>query len=215
MITYKTITEGGGSHEIEIKGSRFIGHIARAFSEEEAKAFVDTIKKEHWKATHNCVAFQIGDRNEIQRALDDGEPSGTAGVPMLEVLKQNDLHNVVVVVTRYFGGTKLGAGGLVRAYSSAVSEVMHEVGVVERQVQTAVDVTVDYSLSGMMENWLENSTYQLQDTTYMENVTYHLGVPTAQVDQLKSEIIDLTSDQASFEVGEETYVDVPVNPDNH
>ena len=134
---------------------------------------------------------------------------------MLEVLKQNDLHNVVVVVTRYFGGTKLGAGGLVRAYSSAVSEVMHEVGVVERQVQTAVDVTVDYSLSGMMENWLENSTYQLQDTTYMENVTYHLGVPTAQVDQLKSEIIDLTSDQASFEVGEETYVDVPVNPDNH
>lgn len=209
MIEYRTIKESG-TNEIDIKGSRFIGHIARAFSQEEADDFINQIKKDHWKATHNCVAYQIGDHHEIQRALDDGEPSGTAGVPMLEVLKQNDLHNVVVVVTRYFGGTKLGSGGLIRAYSSAVSEVMHKVGIVERQVQTQVDVTVAYSLSGMLENWLENSSYQLLDTSYLEHVTYHLGVPSQAVETAQKEIVNLTSDQAKFSIGQENYVDVPV-----
>lgn len=106
---YKTIKENG-VHEIEIKGSRFIAHFSRVKDEEEALEFIQTIKKEHWKATHNCSSFLIGENDQVQRAMDDGEPSGTAGVPMLEVLKKNELKDIAVVVTRYFGGTKLGAG---------------------------------------------------------------------------------------------------------
>lgn len=119
LKSYYTIAENS-EYEIVIRGSRFICSLQRVENEEEAKAFIQTIKKEHWKATHNCSAYLIGDRDEIQRAHDDGEPSGTAGVPMLEVLKKNELKYVVAVVTRYFGGTKLGAGGLIRAYSKSV-----------------------------------------------------------------------------------------------
>ena len=108
---YKTIKEAG-TNEIEIKGSRFIAHFQRVTDEEQALEFIQAIKKEHWKATHNCSAFLIGENDQVQRAMDDGEPSGTAGVPMLEVLKKNELKDVAVVVTRYFGGTKLGAGGV-------------------------------------------------------------------------------------------------------
>lgn len=120
---YRTIKENGQS-EIEIKKSRFICSLKRIESEEEAKNFIQEIKKEHWKANHNCSAFVIGEKNEIQRSSDDGEPSGTAGVPMLEVLKKNQLINVAAVVTRYFGGTKLGTGGLIRAYTHAVSSIV-------------------------------------------------------------------------------------------
>jgi len=125
--TYLTIKEDGQS-EIEIKKSRFICSLKRIKTEEEAKDFIQALKKEHWKANHNCSAFVLGEKNDIQRSSDDGEPSGTAGVPMLEVLKKNELINVVAVVTRYFGGTKLGAGGLIRAYSSAVSHALNEIG---------------------------------------------------------------------------------------
>ena len=212
MIEYRTI-KSAGEHEIEIKKSRFICRIQRAYTKEEADAFVEEVRKEHYKATHNCVAYQIGERNEIQRALDDGEPSGTAGVPMLEVLKNMDLKNVACVVTRYFGGTKLGAGGLVRAYSGAVSEAVHQIGVVERRLQTQVDVTIDYSLNGSMAYWVENSPYSLLDTTYLEKVTYHLGVPSQEVDKVQEELTNLTAAQASFQIGEEVYVDIPVPVD--
>ena len=128
LTTYHTIAKSGVS-EIVIKGSRFICSLKRVHSEDEAKAFIQAVKKEHWKATHNCSAYLIGDQNEIQRAHDDGEPSGTAGVPMLEVLKKNDLRYVAAVVTRYFGGTKLGAGGLIRAYSRSVSTALKDIGI--------------------------------------------------------------------------------------
>ena len=123
---YKTISQEG-QEEIIIKGSRFICSLKRVTDEEEAKAFIQGVKKEHWKATHNCSAYLIGDTNHIQRAHDDGEPSGTAGVPMLEVLKKNDLRYVAAVVTRYFGGTKLGAGGLIRAYGKSVSSALRSI----------------------------------------------------------------------------------------
>lgn len=211
MQAYRTITASGGTHEIEIKNSRFIAHIQRVFSEAEAKIFINQIQKAHWKANHNCVAFQIGDNHEIQRALDDGEPSGTAGVPMLEVLKQNDLHNVIVVVTRYFGGTKLGSGGLVRAYSHAVSEALQHIGIVERQPQNDLALTVDYALSGTIENWIQQSPFTLLDTIYLENVTFHTGVPIAEVEATKKTLIDLTSANIQFKVGDEKYVDVPIS----
>lgn len=124
---YRTIKEDN-QHEVEIKKSRFICFLKRIETEEEAKAFIQQIKKEHWKANHNCSAFVLGDHHEIQRSSDDGEPSGTAGVPMLEVLKKNDLINVCAVVTRYFGGTKLGAGGLIRAYSGSVAQAIVHTG---------------------------------------------------------------------------------------
>ncbi|AMB99414.1 hypothetical protein AWM75_05130 [Aerococcus urinaehominis] len=209
MIEYKTI-KGPGQHEIDVRGSQFICHLARVFSEEEAKDFIAKINKEHYKATHNCVAYQIGDNHEIQRALDDGEPSGTAGVPMLEVLKQNDLHNVITIVTRYFGGTKLGAGGLIRAYSTAVSEGLKAVGLVERQLQTELAVTIPYNLTGNMTYWVEQSPYILLDTTYLEEMTYHLGIPSSQVDTVQAELVDLTNDQANFKIGDQVYVDVDI-----
>lgn len=211
MIEYRTVVAQGGTHEIDVKGSRFICNAKRVFSEAEAIEFIETIRKEHYKATHNCVAFQIGDNNEIQRALDDGEPSGTAGVPMLEVLKQRDLKNIVVVVTRYFGGTKLGSGGLIRAYSSAVSEGLDAIGQVERKLQTQLAIEVAYTLSGKVEHWIEESTYQLLDTSYLADVTFYLGIPTNELDKVQNSLINLTSGQVKFEIGDEIYVDLPIN----
>ena len=143
---YRTIKEDN-QHKVEIKKSRFICFLKRIETEEEAKAFIQQIKKEHWKANHNCSAFVLGDHHEIQRSSDDGEPSGTAGVPMLEVLKKNDLINVCAVVTRYFGGTKLGAGGLIRAYSGSVAQAIVHTGIVEGRLQQEVFVQLDYSNS--------------------------------------------------------------------
>ena len=148
---YRTIKENGQS-EIEIKKSRFICSLKRIESEEEAKNFIQEIKKEHWKAHHNCSAFVIGEKNEIQRSSDDGEPSGTAGVPMLEVLKKNQLINVAAVVTRYFGGTKLGTGGLIRAYTHAVSQALSDIGIVEGTLQQEISVMITYPQLGKLQN---------------------------------------------------------------
>ncbi|MER2141095.1 MAG: YigZ family protein, partial [Priestia megaterium] len=131
LSQYYTVKQEG-SHEITIQKSRFICHMKRVTTEEEAQQFIQDIKKQHWNATHNCSAYLIGERDQFQKANDDGEPSGTAGVPMLEVLKKRGLKDTVVVVTRYFGGIKLGAGGLVRAYGKSVSEALNELGTVKR-----------------------------------------------------------------------------------
>lgn len=147
LESYITVKQDDFS-EIEIKKSRFICSVKRVTSEEEAKAFIAAIKKEHWKANHNCSAFVIGEKNDIQRSSDDGEPSGTAGVPMLEVLKKKELINVVAVVTRYFGGIKLGTGGLIRAYSHALSHTLDEIGLVIGKLQQELLITIAYPLLG-------------------------------------------------------------------
>ncbi|MBQ3433634.1 MAG: YigZ family protein, partial [Selenomonadaceae bacterium] len=152
---YYTV-KGYGEHEIVIEKSRFICYVNRAETEEEAIAFIQQIKKKHWDATHNCSAYLIGEHDQIQKANDDGEPSGTAGVPMLEVLKKKGLKDTVAVVTRYFGGIKLGAGGLVRAYSRAVSEGLNAAGIVERRLMRVMQVTIDYSWLGKVENELRS-----------------------------------------------------------
>lgn len=210
MENYRTIKENG-IHEIEIKKSRFICHLKRVETEEEATAFIDEIKKEHWKATHNCSAYTLGMNDEIQRAHDDGEPSGTAGVPMLEILLKRELKNVVAVVTRYFGGTKLGAGGLIRAYGGSVNDAVTALGVVERQVQLLIDVTVDYSLSGGVEHSLREIKYPIQDITYAENVTFHCVVPIEDEDKFIEDITNWTSASANIEVGEKAWVEQPVD----
>lgn len=206
LDSYKTIAEHG-QEEIVIRGSRFICTIERVQTEEEAKDFIQRIKKEHWKATHNCSAYLIGDTDEIQRAHDDGEPSGTAGVPMLEVLKKNELHYVAAVVTRYFGGTKLGAGGLIRAYSKSVSTALRSIGIVERSLQLPIACRVSYSASGKLENQLLQSAYALLDTSYTDTVTFSVGVPTPQAEEFQSEYINFMNGNISFSIGEEQYVE--------
>jgi len=207
---YRTIRENG-IHEIEIKKSRFICHLKRVESEKEAQAFIEEIKKEHWKATHNCSAYTIGMNDDIQRAHDDGEPSGTAGVPMLEIFLKRELKNVVAVVTRYFGGTKLGAGGLIRAYGGAVNEAVDQIGVVERQLQRLIDVTVTYSQSGKVENSLREADYTIQDTLYTENITYQCVVPLEKEEQFIEDITNWTSAQAEIEIGQQAWIEVPVD----
>lgn len=209
MENYRTIQENS-IHEIEIKKSRFICHLKRVETEEEAQAFIDEIKKEHWKATHNCSAYTLGMNDEIQRAQDDGEPSGTAGVPMLEIFLKKDLKNVAAVVTRYFGGIKLGAGGLIRAYGGSVNEAVKEIGIVERQLQQLIDVTVDYSSSGKVEHALREAGYTVQDTTYAEHITYHCVIPLEVEEKFVEDITNWTSDQAEVSIGQKAWIEVPV-----
>lgn len=201
---YRTIKEDN-QHEVEIKKSRFICFLKRIETEEEAKAFIQQIKKEHWKANHNCSAFVLGDHHEIQRSSDDGEPSGTAGVPMLEVMKKNDLINVCAVVTRYFGGTKLGAGGLIRAYSGSVAQAIVHTGIVEGRLQQEVFVQLDYSNWGKMENFIASENLAVKDTQFTDRVVVICMVDENQVDDFEAQVTDLLNGQVSFTTGEVTY----------
>lgn len=204
LQTYRTIKEDD-QHEIEIKKSRFICFLKRIESEEEAKNFIQQIKKEHWKANHNCSAFVLGERSEIQRSSDDGEPSGTAGVPMLEVLKKNDLINVCAVVTRYFGGTKLGAGGLIRAYSGAVAQAIQAVGVVEGRLQQEILVQLDYPNWGKLENFLTAGQIAVKETHFTDQVIVTCMIDEDKTDLFEAQVTDLLSGQARFTTGEVTY----------
>lgn len=196
-----------GQAEIIIQKSRFIGHIKRTESEEEALAFIQKIKKEHSQATHNCSAYLIGEHDQHQKANDDGEPSGTAGVPMLEVLKQNNLKDTSVVVTRYYGGIKLGAGGLIRAYSKTTSEALKATGIVERQLMKEIALTVEYSLLGKLENELRQQNYLIKDIDYLEHVTFNVLVNIDEIDSFTDWIIDMTSDQVEIEQKSDQYVE--------
>jgi len=168
-MEFKTIKEDGMVQE-EIKKSRFICHVKRVYSEEEARAFITAIKKEHYKATHNCSAFIIGEKSDIKRTSDDGEPSGTAGVPMLGVLEKHNLTNLCVVVTRYFGGIKLGAGGLIRAYAGSVALAIKEIGLVEIKEQAGLRLKLSYSQYQDFANFLKVQNLEETDTIFTELV---------------------------------------------
>ena len=168
-MEFKTIKEDGMVQE-EIKKSRFICHVKRVYSEEEARAFIAAIKKEHYKATHNCSAFIIGEKSDIKRTSDDGEPSGTAGVPMLGVLEKHNLTNLCVVVTRYFGGIKLGAGGLIRAYAGSVALAIKEIGLVEIKEQAGLRLKLSYSQYQDFTNFLKVQNLEETDTIFTELV---------------------------------------------
>ena len=145
-------------------------------NEEDAKAFINEIKSSHKDATHNCSAYTIGSEMNIQKANDDGEPSGTAGVPMLEILKKLEIHNACVVVTRYFGGIKLGGGGLIRAYSGAVRDVIYDIGRVELREAVPVTITISYDLTGKFEYELASAPYMLRNQFYTDKVSYQIDV---------------------------------------
>lgn len=172
------------AHSIEnvISKSRFIAYIKPVSTENEAKAFIDEIKTKHKDATHNCSAYTVGPEMNIQKANDDGEPSGTAGIPMLEILKKQEIHNVCVVVTRYFGGIKLGAGGLIRAYSGAVRDVIYDIGRVELREAIPVTVTLDYDQTGKFEYELASTTFLLREQFYTNKVSYQIDVVKNEYD---------------------------------
>lgn len=172
------------AHSIEnvISKSRFIAYIKPVSTENEAKAFIDEIKIKHKDATHNCSAYTVGPEMNIQKANDDGEPSGTAGIPMLEILKKLEIHNVCVVVTRYFGGIKLGAGGLIRAYIGAVRDVIYDMGRVELREAIPVTVTLDYDQTGKFEYELASTTFLLREQFYTDKVSYQIDVVKNEYD---------------------------------
>ncbi|HET7690911.1 MAG TPA: YigZ family protein [Nocardioidaceae bacterium] len=171
---YRTVA-GSATAEIEVKRSRFIAAVARAETETEARALVERARKEHWDARHHCSAFVLGPRSEITRSSDDGEPAGTAGAPMLEVVKGAGLSDVSVVVTRYFGGVLLGAGGLVRAYGDAVRAGLELAGVRERQLLELWDLTVDHADAARLENDLRARGVAVRSVDYAEQATLHLA----------------------------------------
>ncbi|MEF2290526.1 YigZ family protein [Virgibacillus dokdonensis] len=199
-----------GQDEIIIQKSRFIGYVKRVETEEDAQKFIQEIKKKHHDATHNCSAYIIGEHDQIQKANDDGEPSGTAGVPILEVLKKQKLKDTAVVVTRYFGGIKLGAGGLIRAYGSTTSQAIKTTGVVKRQRMQGYTVTADYGLSGKLEHALRQSEYILHKTDYTDQVTYHVYVEVGAEADLEAFIVELTNDQARINKTDTTYLEIDV-----
>lgn len=191
------------SHIIEnvINKSRFIANIKPVHSEEEAKSFIEEVKSKHKDATHNCSAYTVGAEMNIQKANDDGEPSGTAGVPMLEILKKLDVHNACVVVTRYFGGIKLGGGGLIRAYSGAVRDVIYDIGRVELREAVPVTVTLSYDLTGKFEYELASTPYMLRNQFYTDKVSYQIDVVKDEYDEFLQFLNRITA--SNYDIKEE------------
>ncbi|MBC1461172.1 YigZ family protein [Listeria welshimeri] len=205
MLDHYLTIQSDGKHEIIIEKSRFICHIMRVTTESEAQTFIQTIKKEHRDATHNCSAYIIGENDQFQKAHDDGEPSGTAGVPMLEVLKKKKLKNIALVVTRYFGGTKLGAGGLVRAYGSAVSETIQTIGIVECTLATIIKCSFAYSLVGKIENALEQKNYQINDKEFTDKVVFHVFVDNDDIPHFRKWITEMANGQLELTESTQKY----------
>ena len=194
-----------GEAEISEKKSRFIAHIAPAQTEEEAQAFIEKIKKQYWDARHNCWAYSIGEKQPALRCSDDGEPSGTAGKPMLEVLTGQELHNVVAVVTRYFGGILLGTGGLVRAYSKAVQEGLAASKVILKQKGIALKITTDYTGLGKIQYIAGERNIPVLDSEYTDKVAMKLLVPVQDVGSVQKAITEGTNGRAGIEKDQELY----------
>jgi uncharacterized YigZ family protein len=193
---YLTVARAG-VHESEIKRSRFLCALAPAASEEQAQEFMRGVRREHPGAGHHCYAYVIGPDGRLHRAGDDGEPGGTAGTPMLQVLLGRRVCDTVAVVTRYYGGVQLGAGGLVRAYGGAVSAALDEIGTVERVRLTLVTVTVGHERAGRLENDLRAAGHTVRDVAYGAAVTLRLAVPAPEVPALRSWLADATSGTAA------------------
>ena len=204
LSQYKTIYCGGEAEIIE-KKSRFIATVRPVKSEEEAIQFIESMKKKYWNATHNCFAYVIGEHFQIQRCSDDGEPSGTAGKPMLDVLLGEEIHDVVVVVTRYFGGTLLGTGGLVRAYAGATKEGLSASKVITKMHGQKVSVQTDYNGLGKIQYILGQRGLTILDSVYTDRVDLNVLLPETQMQAVIAEITEGTNGQAVIELQEECY----------
>lgn len=207
---YRTV-KGYGTTEIEINKSRFITYINRVETEQSAVQFIERIKKQHWDATHNCSAYVVGGLDQYQKADDDGEPSGTAGKPILEVIKKSAVKDAVIVVTRYFGGTKLGAGGLIRAYGKAASQGLRAAGLIERTLHTKVLVAVDYTFLGKLENELRSYDYHIGNIAYTDKVILTVLAEKGYEPVLETRLLEWTAGQAVMSHDGETYLEVIVD----
>lgn len=205
MGSYKTLHEFG-TDEIIIEKSTFIGYAKPIKTEEEAVEFINEIKKKQKDATHNVWAYTVGNNMNIQRYSDDGEPQGTAGIPTLEVIKKEDLRDVVVVVTRYFGGVKLGAGGLVRAYTKGAKIGLEAGKIIEKVMYQEVKIKIDYTLLGRVQNEIMNMGYFVKDTIYEDNVEIIVYSRIEEIETLTSKMTDITSATAQIALGEEFYL---------
>lgn len=205
MSTYKTLHEFG-MDEVIIEKSTFIGYAKPIKKEEEAVEFINEIKKKHKDATHNVWAYTVGKSMNIQRYSDDGEPQGTAGIPSLEVIKKEDLRDVVVVVTRYFGGVKLGAGGLVRAYTKGAKIGLEAGQIIDKVMYKEVRIKIDYNQLGKIQNEIMNMGYFVKDTVYEDSVEMIVYSRLNEVEALTSRMTDITSATADITLGEEFYL---------
>ena len=195
----------GGEGEIVEKKSRFIATVRPVDTEEEAVQFIDEMKKKYWDARHNCYAFSVGKEQEVLRFSDDGEPGGTAGKPILEVITGQKLHNVAVVVTRYFGGTLLGTGGLVRAYTAATQEGIKNSLVVEQKLAKVMTITTDYTDIGKLQYLFASELIDVVRTTYEAEVEAEIVIPVADITRIEKKITEITSARAKMHLGEECY----------
>ena len=208
MTESSRIVYRGGTGEITEKKSRFIADIRPVSTEEEALAFIEEIRKKYWDARHHCYAYILGERGQQSRCSDDGEPAQTAGRPMLEVLLGEDVHNVCAVVTRYFGGTLLGTGGLVRAYSGAVKEGLLASAVVEKKRAFRMEVGTDYAGVGKIQYILGQQGITVLDSSYTDRVDFSLLVPAAECEGLKEAITEGTNGGAKIQIGDEVWFGV-------
>lgn len=202
MQNYITIKNQHTYEEI-ISKSRFITYLFVVNDEAEAKQRIQEIKAKHKDANHNCSAYTIGDQHQIQKANDDGEPSGTAGVPMLEALKKNDVHNVVAIVTRYFGGIKLGTGGLIRAYQGGVSSAIQSIGKVEIKNALKYNVTMSYENTGKFEHSIASKPFVVLDTIYTDKVSYIIQLVTEDKESFKEFVTESTQGTATYFIDDE------------
>ncbi|TYL54890.1 YigZ family protein [Nocardioides sp. BGMRC 2183] len=209
MVSYRTIGRDAET-EIEVKRSRFRCTLARVESEAEARAVVDRLRREHWDARHHCSAFVIGPPpSPLERSSDDGEPAGTAGAPMLEVLRGAGLSDVVAVVTRWFGGTLLGAGGLVRAYGDAVREAVAAAGAVRRSLVHEHLLVLDHADAGRVESELRARGVSVLDTGYAERVSLRLGVAPSEEERLAALLAELTAGMVASTIVGQRWIDRP------
>lgn len=204
VSSYRVLLEGGAG-EYEEKKSRFIATVRKCESEKEAVAFIEEMKKKYWDARHNCSAFVLGARGELTRCSDDGEPSGTAGRPMLEVLLGEEIRNIAVVVTRYFGGVLLGTGGLVRAYTQAVKEGLKNCTVGRMRYGHEIRVTTDYNAIGKILYLLGNAGIEPSSSEYTDKVVLRLIVPAEHVEKLQKEMVEATGGKVEIEKTAELY----------
>ena len=203
-MSYITIRDYGEDRFIE-KKSEFIGYAKRVESEEEAKAFVNEIKSMHKQARHNCWAYVIGENMGIQRYSDDGEPQGTAGIPILEVMKKSDITDCAVVVTRYFGGTLLGTGGLVRAYSKAVQEGLAQSDLIEKQYGNILEIGTDYNGVGKIQYLIGENKIPVLESEYTDKVRFQVLLPMSETEHFQKLLTEATNARASQEIVDSCY----------
>lgn len=209
MQVYKTTSEDGTA-AYEIQKSKFYAYTSHVETEAQAREFVTAIKKKHFDARHNCSAWILGADGSQQKSNDDGEPGGTAGNPILEAIKQHGLTNVVVVVTRYFGGIKLGAGGLIRAYNHTASLGLEATPQVEIKPFCLVSAEIEYTLLGTVENWIRTQGIRTREADYLDKVTVKLLVEPHDVEKIKEALTDITAARCTITAAEPEYLALPI-----